>query len=175
MISPESPTYISGYCFAGLNYERPFYLYIPLMFCMQHISRFVNLKSMGALLLINCVVGGGLGQWLVNQRVSKYEVWENERICFGEGNMLSVLFCFWTMLGLQEGFTHLKSKVFLKTVPGLGIIRAGVPIGMIAVAYSLLEALFYLKGAKNSEVILAEVVSGILFGVVLRRLKPILK
>ena len=69
--------------------------------------------------------------------------------------MLSLLFSFWAMLGLKDGFTHLKSRIFLKTLPGLGVIRAGIPIGYLGVAYAILEGYLYYNGAKNSEVVLA--------------------
>ena len=69
--------------------------------------------------------------------------------------MLSLLFSFWAMLGLKDGFEHLKSRIFLQTVPGLGITRKGIPIGYLGVFYSLLECYLWYFGKKNSEVMLA--------------------
>lgn len=82
-ISPESPDYYSGYLFSILNYEKPFYLYLPLLVGVYQLSRFISTGQFAVLVLVNCIIGDVLGQYLVNQRVSKYEIWENERISFG--------------------------------------------------------------------------------------------
>lgn len=66
MICPESPEYISGYFFAGFNFEKPFYLYLPTMLGVYQLSRFVTMKHMGALIVVNCIIGNILGQYLVN-------------------------------------------------------------------------------------------------------------
>lgn len=58
-------------------YEKPFYLYAPLVLGLYQLSRFVTLARMVPLVLSNFVVGSVYGQYLVNKRVSKYEVWEN--------------------------------------------------------------------------------------------------
>jgi hypothetical protein len=137
-VCPESPSYIAGYFFAGFNYHKPFYLYLPLMFGVYQLSRFVSVPHMVVLLLVNCAVGDALSQYLVNERVRRYEMWEHERICFGEGNALSVLFAFWSYIGFKEAFTHLKSRIFLKTLKGKGIVRRGLPFGYLCVVYAAL-------------------------------------
>ena len=45
---------------------------------------------------------------------------------------------FWGSLGPTGGFTSLKSRIMLKSVPGLGITRAGIPIGYFCLFYMLL-------------------------------------
>jgi hypothetical protein len=175
MICPESPQYIAGYIFAGFNYQKPFYLYLPMLLGVYQLSRFIPLPHMAALLAINCAVGDALSQSLVNKRVSKYEVWQNERISFGEGNTLSVLFAFWSYIGFKDAFTHLKSRIFLKTLRGKGIVRRGLPFGYLCIFYALLELFFYRNGSTNSEVVLAEVCTGVLMGIALRRIRPLLK
>jgi hypothetical protein len=52
--------------------------------------------------------------------------------------MLSVLFAFWSYIGFKEAFTHLKSKIFLKALPGKGVIRKGLPFGYICIFYALM-------------------------------------
>lgn len=138
MISPESSTYISGYLFAGFNFEKPFYLYLPLMLGVRQLSRFVSMGHLGTLLFVNCICGDILGQYLVNQRVKEYEIWTNERLCFGEGNLLSIMYAFWAYIGLKDAFTHLKSRLFLKTVKGKGVVRRGLPFGYLCLFYSAL-------------------------------------
>lgn len=83
MISPETVNYYVGYIFAAFNYSKPVFMYLPLMFGIYRLSRFMNLTQMGSLIAINGLVGGILGQYLVNERVKQYEVWETERICYG--------------------------------------------------------------------------------------------
>ena len=51
--------------------------------------------------------------------------------------MLSLLYAFWSYIGFKDAFTHLKSKIFLKAVPGIGIVRRGIPFGFLCVIYSL--------------------------------------
>lgn len=75
--------------------------------------------------------------------MKKYEVWENERISFGEGTLLSLLYTFWSYIGFKDAFIHLKSKIFLKTLKGKGIVRRGVPFGVLCVAYGVLETFFF--------------------------------
>lgn len=58
---------------------------------------------------------------------------------------MSLANCLWGALGIPGGFTAIKSKVFLKSVPGLGIIRAGIPIGYICLFYMLLEGYLHIK------------------------------
>ena len=89
--------------------------------------------------------------------------------------MLSLLFSFWAMLGLKDGLNHLKSRIFLQTVPGLGITRKGIPIGYLGIFYSFIEFYLAYYGKKNSEVVLAQIVTGIIFGLVVKRYRPILK
>lgn len=86
-------------------------------------------------MLVNCVVGDAVGWFLVKRRVKEYEVWENERVRFGEGNALSILFTFWSYIGWKEAFTHLKSRIFLKASPGIGVIRWGLPFGYLCILY----------------------------------------
>lgn len=69
-ISPESPDYIAGYIFSLFNYEKPFYLYLPLMLGVYQLSRFITTGQLGLLITVNCIVGDVLGQYLVNKRVS---------------------------------------------------------------------------------------------------------
>jgi hypothetical protein len=64
--------------------------------------------------------------------------------------MISILYAFWSYIGFKDAFTHLKSKIFLKTVKGQGIVRRGIPFGYLCVIYGLLEIFFYTKGVKNS-------------------------
>ena len=66
MISPESVDYYLGYIFAGFNYSKSVFMYLPLMFGIYRLSRFMNLREMGLLVAINTVIGGILGQYLVN-------------------------------------------------------------------------------------------------------------
>lgn len=65
-------------------------------------------------------------------------MWDQERVTYGEGTVMSLAMILWGALGPVGGFTALKSRIFLKSVPGLGIIRAGIPIGYICLFYMLL-------------------------------------
>lgn len=56
---------------------------------------------------------------------------------YGEGTVLSLAMMLWGALGFTGGFTALKAKLFLKSVPGLGIIRHGIPIGYVCLFYLL--------------------------------------
>ena len=47
-------------------------------------------------------------------------------------------YAFWALLGPKGGFESLKSKIFLKAVPGLGIIRQGIPTAGFCLFYTLL-------------------------------------
>lgn len=85
------------------------------------------------------------------------------------------MYAFWAYIGFTDAFGHLKSRIFLKTLKGKGIVRSGLPFGYLCVVYSLLEFFFYAKGSKNSELVLAEVCAGIAMGLILRRVKPMLK
>ena len=87
------------------------------------------------MMLCNMVFGGILGQSIVDRRIASYEVWNNEHLCHGEGCLLSILVAFCTALGPQNSFTHLKSKIGIKTIPGLGIIRNGISVGSLALFY----------------------------------------
>jgi len=79
----------------------------------------------------------------------------------------------WSCLGLKGGFTALKSRLFLKSVPGLGIIRGGIPLAYICVFYLFLETYLWQTGKKNSELMGLSVLTGILSGLLLRRLAPL--
>ena len=76
MVSPESTAYISGFIFAGFNFEKPFYIYLPLMFGIHRFSKFVSLPWIWGLIGLNCIIGDALGYAIVKERVSHYEVWE---------------------------------------------------------------------------------------------------
>lgn len=47
------------------------------MLGVYQLSKFITTAHIGAILFVNCVIGNVLSQYLVNQRVSQYEVWEN--------------------------------------------------------------------------------------------------
>jgi len=49
------------------------------------------------------------------------------------------------MLGFKGGFVGLKSRILLKSIPGLGIIRGGIPIAYIVSAYIALMVYYHLK------------------------------
>ncbi len=50
------------------------------------------------------------------------------------------------MLGFKGGFIGLKSRILLKTIPGMGIIRGGIAIGYIVSGYLALLLYYHLKG-----------------------------
>jgi hypothetical protein len=55
------------------------------------------------------------------------------------------------MLGLKNGFTSLKSRIMLKAIPGIGIMRAGLPIAFILTAYMAYFCYtYYNKSSKNN-------------------------
>ena len=66
MISPETSHYYVGYLFAAFNYSKSIFLYLPAMFGIYRLSRFMSISQMGSLVAINAVFGGILGQYLVN-------------------------------------------------------------------------------------------------------------
>ena len=72
MISPESPSYLGGYILSGVNYEKPFYMYLPAFLGVYQFSRFITLRHMAILAGLNVIIGDILGQYLVNKRVSEY-------------------------------------------------------------------------------------------------------
>jgi hypothetical protein len=92
--------------------------------------------------MISC---GIAGHHIVYERVKQYEVWDQERIVYGEGNFLSLGVGFWAMLGFKGGFVGLKSRILLKSIPGMGIIRGGIPIGYIISGYLALMLYYHLK------------------------------
>jgi hypothetical protein len=155
-------------------FEKPFYYYLPLLAVVDQLSRFVNNRWILGLLLSNGVINAFVGQQLVDKRVQEYEVWDQERISYGEGTLISLASCLWGALGLQGGFTALKSKLFLKSVPGLGITRAGIPIGYVCLFYLLLEGYLRLKeDKKNSELVSISTVTGFITGLLIRRFSPL--
>jgi len=79
----------------------------------------------------------------------------------------------WGALGPLNGFTALKSRVMLKSVPGLGITRAGIPIGYICLFYILLEGYLWQKGKKNSELFTISSLTGFFFGCLVRKFSPL--
>ena len=55
------------------------------------------------------------------------------------------------MLGFTNGFSALKSRIFLKAIPGAGILRAGLPIAYILTAYMAYFVYTYInKSSKNN-------------------------
>lgn len=134
----SSLEYFTGFIFAQFMFEKPFYYYLPLLAVVDQLSRFVRSRWIFGVMIANGVINGCIGKHLVDTRVKEYEVWDQERVSYGEGTLISLANCLWGALGLQGGFTALKSKLFLKAVPGLGIVRAGIPIGYICLFYMLL-------------------------------------
>jgi hypothetical protein len=131
-------------------HELPFYLYSPLLLVVNQMSRFISNRWVLSLLLVNAAVSGGIGKWLVEERVKKYEVWEQERISYGDGTLMALSTMLWGALGPMGGFTALKARVMLKAVPGLGITRSGIPIGYICLFYMLLEGYLYWQDNKKN-------------------------
>ena len=131
-------------------HSQPFYYYLPLLAVVGQLSRFVSNRWIIGLLGVNGVGNGLLGYWLVEQRVSQYEIWDQERVSYGESNWLSMAMMMWSVLGVKEGFTSLKSKLFMKSVPGLGITRVGIPLGYVCLFYLLLEFYQWSLGKKNA-------------------------
>jgi hypothetical protein len=84
-------------------------------------------------------------------------------------------FSFWSALGFKHGITNLKSKIFLKTIPGIGIVRAGIPIAFFCLLYSGVEIFYNWREAKNTELVLVNCLAGILYGLIIRRYFPIIK
>lgn len=154
-------------------YEQPFYYYLPLLPVVHQLSRFVGPKWLIGLTASNLIINGFLGKYLVDERVKKYEVWDQERVSYGEGTLLSMAMMLWGALGPSGGFTALKSRLFLKSVPGLGITRAGIPIGYICLFYIFFELYLSQKGKKNSELMGVSAVTGVLAGLLLRRFSPL--
>jgi hypothetical protein len=166
--------YFTGFAFAGFMFEKPFYYYMPLLVVVNQLSKFVSNRWVLGLMLANGAVNGWLGKHLVDERVQEYEVWDQERICYGEGTLISLANCLWGALGLKGGFTALKSKLFLKSVPGLGIIRAGSPLGYICLFYMLLEGYLRMREQKkNSELVAVCSITGFLTGLLIRRFSPL--
>ena len=79
----------------------------------------------------------------------------------------------WSALGLKNGFTSLKSRLFLRAIPGLGIIRAGLPLGYLCLFYLLWEGYHWYLGKKNSELTAASVLTGVVMGLAIRRWAPL--
>ena len=102
------------------------------------MSKFISNRWVLALLTTNTLVSGIIGKYLVEERVKEYEVWDQERISYGDGTLLALSTMLWGSLGPVGGFNALKARVMLKSVPGLGITRAGIPIGYICLFYFLL-------------------------------------
>ena len=101
-------------------------------------------------------------------------MWDQERISYGDGTLLALSTMLWSALGPIGGFTALKARVMLKSVPGLGITRAGIPIGYICLFYVLLEGYLWWRGdKKNSELMASSCLAGIVFGLLIRRFSPL--
>lgn len=87
---------------------------------------------------------------------------------------MSILIAFCTALGPINSFTHLKSKIGLQTIPGLGVVRRGLPVGFLTVIYLIANAgAYYLGETRNHEVVGVDLAMGIIFGLILRRFRPI--
>lgn len=127
------------YLFAPFNFEYPFYQYAPLFPCVYQMSRFISLPRILAVVALNAWICGVYGRSIVKKRVKEYEIWNNENICFGEGTYLSLTFCFLTtFFSKQRLFSHPKLILFLRSIPGMGIVRRGVGIGYICLFYTCL-------------------------------------
>ena len=118
-------------------------------------------------------MNGIVGKLIVESRVKKYEIWDSENVSYGEGTWLALCFLFWSSLGFRNGINHLKSKVFLKAVKGIGIVRGGIPVSLFCAIYGCLEVVNYLGGKKNSELVFLNVMMGIVFGLGMRKIRPI--
>ena len=119
-------------------HELPFYYYAPLLLVVNQMSKFISNRWVLGMLLSNAVVSGLLGKYLVDERVKEYEVWDQERISYGDGTLLALSTMLWGALGPVGGFNAIKSRILLKSVPGLGITRAGIPMGYFCLFYMLL-------------------------------------
>lgn len=80
---------------------------------------------------------------------------------------------FWGWLGPKGGFQHLKSNIFLEAVPGLGIVRRGIPIGVLCLFYLMLEIYLSYYGKKNSELTLSSVILGFATGLITKKIIPL--
>lgn len=98
------------------------------------------------MILWNILIGGILGQKIVDERIQSYEVWNNEHLAHGEGCLMSILIAFCTALGPINSFIHLKSKIGLQTIPGLGVVRRGLPVGFLTLFYLLANTGAYYMG-----------------------------
>ena len=138
-ISTESGwDYPSGFVLGPFMHELPFYYYAPLLLVVNQMSKFISNRWVLGMLLSNAVVSGLLGKYLVDERVKEYEVWDQERISYGDGTLLALSTMLWGALGPVGGFNAIKSRIMLKSVPGLGITRAGIPMGYFCLFYMLL-------------------------------------
>lgn len=80
----------------------------------------------------------------------------------------------WGALGLKGGFTAIKSKLMLKSVPGLGITRSGIPLGYVCLFYMLLEGYLRVReDKKNTELMGICALNGFLTGLLIRRFAPL--
>jgi hypothetical protein len=131
--------YPSGFLLAPFMYELPFYIYTPLLLVVNQMSKFISNRWVLGLMATNAVVSGLIGKQLVDERVKDYEVWDQERISYGDGTLMALSTMLWGALGPMGGFTALKSRIMLESVPGLGITRAGIPLGYICLFYFLFE------------------------------------
>ena len=53
-------------------YELPFYLYSPLLLAINQMSKFISNRWVLGLMVVNAVISGALGKYLVDQRVEEY-------------------------------------------------------------------------------------------------------
>jgi hypothetical protein len=164
----------SSYLLAGFMHELPFLLHAPLLLAVHQMTRFISNRWVLALLATNALASALAGQVLVQRRVQEYEVWDQERISYGDGTLLALATMLWGALGPVGGFTALKSRVLLRSVAGLGVTRAGIPIAYICLFYLLLEGyLWSQQGKKSSELVVSSALMGFLFGLLVRRFSPL--
>lgn len=155
-------------------YEYPFYFYVPLLFVINQMSKFISNRWVLGFLACNAVVSGAIGKYLVDERVKEYEVWDQERISYGDGTLLGLSSMFWGALGPTGAFGALKSRIMLKSIPGLGITRAGLPMGYICLFYMMLEGYLRLgMEKKNTELVASSTLMGFIFGILVRRFAPL--
>lgn len=53
-------------------YELPFVIYSPLLLAVNQMSKFISNRWVIALLAANALVSGGIGKYLVDERVKHY-------------------------------------------------------------------------------------------------------
>jgi hypothetical protein len=116
--------------FSGSSY----YVYQPLLLVIYHSSRYI--KYYWPLLLISLIANSHLGKMLAQKDLDSMEVWNRTKISYGEGLFLQIGFALWGYLGFKGGLGGVwGSRIFLETLPGIGIMNKGIPIGSILLLY----------------------------------------